>query len=136
MLASGEVFTELRQAMAEQQQESHHGARLGERWVSLLGGPLAAGAQLAVSVPLLPLSCAIEWRTIFHLVSLVAALAALGASLLAWQQLQEQGAAWPNGSTHRRGLSSIGLVVNALSLAIIAARWLSVFSVEACVGTL
>jgi hypothetical protein len=122
--------------MADQRRTSSHQAGRGERWVSLLGGPLAAGAQLALSVPLLPLSCAVEWRTIFHLVSLVAALAALGAGLLAWQQLQEQRTTQPAWWAHQHLMSYGGLAANTLALAVIGARWLTALSLEACVRTL
>lgn len=122
--------------MADHQGRAPQQSGWGERLVATLCGPLAAGAQLALSVPLLPLSCAIEWRTIFHLVTLVAALAALGAGLLAWQHLHEQRSSSPEHAARGQHLAYGGLVANALALALIGARWLSVFSVGACVSTL
>lgn len=120
--------------MGDHHQRPEQWGGRSERWLSLLGGPLAAGIQLALSVPLLPLSCAIEWRTIYQLVSLVAALAAVGAGLLAWQQLQEQRAAPPAGRAPRLS-SYAGLITNALALSIIGARWLAVLLVD-CVTAL
>jgi hypothetical protein len=104
-------------------------------WIGLLGGPLAWLVQLAVSYPLVPLSCAIEWGAIFHLITLITALAAIAAGSTAWQAWQRAPA--PSGPTdtrlaRQRFMALSGVLTSALFLATILAQWLPVWFLSPC----
>ena len=110
---------------------------LSERalWLGLLGGPLAWLVQLALSYPLVPLSCAIEWGAIFHLITLVTALAAVAAGTAAWQSWQ-QARSEGQESDARQGrqefMALAGVLTSGLFLATIIAQWLPVLFLSPC----
>lgn len=116
------------------EQEQLHDVSERGLWLGLLVGPLAWLAQLALSYPLVPLSCRVEWGVIFHLVTLVTALATIAAGTLAWQnwqQLPAEGGA--GGQLERRRFMALGgALSSALFLATIIAQWLPVLFVGPC----
>lgn len=104
-------------------------------WLGLLAGPLAWLAQLALSYPLVPLSCRVEWGAIFHLVTLVTALATVAAGTAAWQswqQLHTEPGADRARHERRRFMALGGAISSALFLATIIAQWLPVLFLSPC----
>jgi hypothetical protein len=104
-------------------------------WLGLLAGPLAWLTQLAVSYPLVPLSCRVEWGAIFHLVTLVTALAAVGAGTVAWQNWQQLRAdeRGDHAQLERQRFMALGGAIScALFLATIVAQWLPVLFIGPC----
>lgn len=121
--------------MAEQTRARPSDVSEGALWLGLLGGPLAWLGQLALSYPLVPLSCATEWGAIFHLVSLVAALAAVAAGTVAWQTWQQaraEGAATNAEAGRQRFMALVGVLSSGLFLATIVAQWLPVLFLSPC----
>jgi hypothetical protein len=121
--------------MSDKVQRSASEVSEGALWFGLLGSHVAWLLHLALSYPLVPLSCALEWGMIFHLISLVMVLAAVASLTVAWQsrqQLRHEGA---NG-TARYGRQSFmalfGLLSGVLFLAVILAQWLPVFFIPPC----
>jgi hypothetical protein len=115
---------------AEQSQISERGL-----WLGLLAGPLAWLAQLALSYPLVPLSCQVEWGAIFHLLTLVTAMATVAAGTMAWQNWQQLRSDEAPGGTRperRRFMALGGAVGSALFLATIIAQWLPVLFLSPC----
>lgn len=108
----------------------------GLLWLGLLGGPVAWLVQLGVSYPLVPLSCATEWGAIFHLVTLVTALASVGAGSVAWQSWQLLRAEGEQREGARPGrqefMALAGVLTAALFLATIVAQWLPVLFLSPC----
>jgi hypothetical protein len=103
-------------------------------WLGLLAGPLAWLTQLAVSYPLVPLSCRVEWGAIFHLVTLVTALAAVAAGTVAWQNWQQLRAEEGGGTQleRQRFMALGGAISGALFLVTIVAQWLPVLFIGPC----
>lgn len=121
--------------MAEEAQTRTHDVSEWALWLGLLGGPLAWLVQLGVSYPLVPLSCETEWGTIFHLVTLVTALAAVGAGTVAWQSWQQLRGEDESDDTRlgRQGFMALaGVLTSALLLATIVAQWLPVLFLSPC----
>lgn len=107
----------------------------GALWLGLLGGPLAWLAQLGVSYPLVPPSCAAGWGAAFHMVSLAAALVAAASGAVAWQSWRRlRGGPEARGARlQRQGFMALGgALASALFLATIVAQWLPVLFLSPC----
>jgi hypothetical protein len=122
--------------MAQTASASRNGTRR-TLWLCLLAGPAAWTAHLLLSYPLVPLICATGLSIVLHLVTLLTALTALAAGILAlrlWDRATRPAPTAESSDTATTDyLAFSGLLLNALFLFIILAEGLPNFLVNPCV---
>ena len=105
-------------------------------WVGVLGGGVAWSVQMQTGYALARFSHAVPWLTaVHHAVSLLGALAALGAMLLAYREWRRLGGGEPAGveggvSGRARFMAMLGIVTSGLFALVIVAQWVPVFFIK------
>jgi hypothetical protein len=106
-------------------------------WFGLLGAPLAWALHLVVSYPVVPLACATGSAVILHAITIITALVAACAGVIAWQDFRSidvRGDRAPGDAiqVNRKFLAGLGVSLSLFFLLVILVEGWPVTLQDSC----